>query len=77
MLRSELPLILRPTQPVVVAIWAVVTVFGIATLFQIFRPAYAPATWQRRLSMHLRNGLYANAAFDRLIGALRQKQAEV
>jgi NAD(P)H-quinone oxidoreductase subunit 5 len=72
-LRSELPLILRPTQPVVVAIWSVVTVFGIATLFQIFRPAYAPATWQRRLSMHLRNGLYANAGFDRLVGALRQK----
>ena len=75
-LRSELPLILRPTQPVVVAVWSVVTVFGIATLFQILRPAYAPTAWQRRLSVHLRNGLYANAAFDRLVGALRQQRVE-
>jgi NAD(P)H-quinone oxidoreductase subunit 5 len=75
-LRSELPLVLRPTAPVVIAIWSVVTVFGIATLFQIFRPAYTPAPWQRRLSLHLRNGLYANAGFDRLIGALRQNQAQ-
>ena len=70
-LRSELPLVIRPAQPVLVAIWLVVTVFGIATLFQMFRPAMTPAPWQRRLSVHLRNGLYANAAFDRLIGALR------
>ena len=74
-LRTELPLVIRSAQPVLVAIWLVVTVFGIATLFQIFRPSYTPAPWQRRLSLHLRNGLYANAGFDQLIGALRQKAA--
>jgi NAD(P)H-quinone oxidoreductase subunit 5 len=76
-LRSELPLVIRPAQPVLVAIWLVVTVFGIATLAQIFRPATTQSPWQRRLSVHLRNGLYANAAFDRLIGALRQKPARI
>jgi NAD(P)H-quinone oxidoreductase subunit 5 len=70
-LRSELPLVNRPVPPVLVAIWLVVTAFGIATLLQIFRPAGRQAMWQRRLSVHLRNGLYANAGFDRLIGALR------
>ncbi len=76
-LRSELPLVIRPARPVLVAIWSVVTVFGIATLLQIFRPAAAPAAWQRRLSVHLRNGLYANAGFDRLIGALSQASPRI
>jgi NAD(P)H-quinone oxidoreductase subunit 5 len=76
-LRSELPLVIRPAQPVLVAIWLVVTAFGIATLLQIFRPATTQAAWQRRLSVHLRNGLYANAGFDRLIGALRQNSAQI
>ncbi len=76
-LRSELPLVIRPAQPVLVAIWLMVMVFGIATLWQIFRPATTQGRWQRRLSLHLRNGLYANAGFDRLIGALRRKPAEI
>lgn len=74
-LQSELPLVIRPTPPVVWAIWSVVTIFGAATLFQLFRPAYAPRAWQRRLALHVRNGLYANARFDRLIGALRERQS--
>ena len=74
-LRPVLPLVVRPGPVVVVAIWSVVTVFGIATLFQIFRPAFAQPAWQRRLALHLRNGLYANAAFDRLVGALRSQPA--
>ena len=72
-------LVLGPVLPVAsqqaplvqAAIWGVVVVFGIATLFQIFRPARTQSAWQRRLALHLRNGLYANAAFDRLVGALR------
>jgi len=76
-LRSELPLVIRPAPPVLVAIWLMVTAFGIATLFQIFRPATTQGPWQRKLSLHLRNGLYANAGFDRLIGALRQKSAQI
>jgi NAD(P)H-quinone oxidoreductase subunit 5 len=74
-LHSELPLVIRPGLPVLVAVWLVVAMFAIATLLQMFRPASITSPWQRRLSVHLRNGLYANAAFDRLIGALRQKTA--
>ncbi len=76
-LRSELPHVIRPAQPVLVAIWLVVAAFGAATLFQIFRPAITQGPMQRKLSVHLRNGLYANAGFDRLIGALHQKSAQV
>jgi NAD(P)H-quinone oxidoreductase subunit 5 len=70
-LRPVLPIVAQPARALVVAIWTVVAAFGAATLFQIFRPAYDPPAWQRRLALHVRNGLYANAAFDKLIGALR------
>ena len=66
-----LPAVSQPAPLVQAAIWSVVVVFGIATLLQIFRPGIGQSRWQRRLALHLRNGLYANAAFDRLVGALR------
>jgi NAD(P)H-quinone oxidoreductase subunit 5 len=71
LLGPVLPVVGRPVPVVEAAIWSVVAIFGIATLLQIFRPAYTQRVWQRRLALHLRNGLYANAAFDRLVGALR------
>jgi NAD(P)H-quinone oxidoreductase subunit 5 len=75
MLAPVIPAVIHPTPVVQAAIWAVVAVFGIATLFQILRPARPDSAWQRRLALHLRNGLYANAAFDRLVGALRTSPA--
>jgi NAD(P)H-quinone oxidoreductase subunit 5 len=71
LLGPVLPAIIAPVPAVQVAIWTTVVVFGVATLFQIWRPARPASAWQRRLALHLRNGLYANAAFDRLVGALR------
>ena len=75
MLAPVIPGVIDPTPVVQAAIWAVVAVFGIATLFQILRPARPDSLWQRRLALHLRNGLYANAAFNRLVGALRTSPA--
>jgi NAD(P)H-quinone oxidoreductase subunit 5 len=75
LLASVVPAVIDPTPAVQVGIWTVVAVFGLATLFQIFRPAGTDRAWQRRLALHLRNGLYANAAFDRLVGALRTSAA--
>jgi NAD(P)H-quinone oxidoreductase subunit 5 len=71
LLAPVIPTVVHPTVAVQIAIWLTVAVFGIATLFQILRPTRADSPWQRRLALHLRNGLYANAAFDRLVGALR------
>ena len=75
LLGPVLPVVRSPLPVVEAAIWSVVVIFAVATLFQIFRPAYAQRAWQRRLALHLRNGLYANAAFDRLVGALRTATA--
>jgi NAD(P)H-quinone oxidoreductase subunit 5 len=71
LLAPVVPAVIHPTAAVQFAIWVTVAAFGVATLFQILRPARADSPWQRRLALHLRNGLYANAAFDRLVGALR------
>jgi NAD(P)H-quinone oxidoreductase subunit 5 len=71
LLSPVLPAVIHPVPAVHAAIWLVVAVFGVATLLQILRPARPDSAWQRRLALHLRNGLYANAAFDRLVGALR------
>ena len=71
LLGPVVPSVIDPVPVVQAAIWATVVVFGIATLFQILRPSWRDSAWQRRLALHLRNGLYANAAFDRLVGALR------
>jgi NAD(P)H-quinone oxidoreductase subunit 5 len=71
LLGPVLPLAIQPVPAVQAAIWLLVGAFAVATLFQILRPARPDSPWQRRLALHLRNGLYANAAFDRLVGALR------
>ncbi len=49
----------------------VVAAFAVVVAFQLRHPAHANSARRRRLAVHLRNGLYANAAFDRAVGALR------
>jgi len=49
----------------------VLAAFGAATVVQLALPRLDPVR-ARALQVHLRNGLYANALFDRLIGALRR-----
>jgi NAD(P)H-quinone oxidoreductase subunit 5 len=49
----------------------VVVAFAAIVLGQIREPTHTPTARQRALVVHLRNGFYANAVFDRLVGALR------
>ena len=55
-----------------VAVACVLAAFVAAVGFQIFEPARPSGTRRRALAVHLRNGLYANALFDRAIGALKR-----
>ena len=45
--------------------------FAAAATAQLLLPALARRPRWAALYVHLRNGLYANACFDRLVGALR------
>jgi NAD(P)H-quinone oxidoreductase subunit 5 len=47
-----------------------VLAFAAVVLVQILGPALPETPRGRRLAVHLRNGFYANALFDRLVGAL-------
>ena len=49
--------------------------FASIVLLQILEPTRAASARRRALAVHLRNGLYANAWFDRLIGSLRTASA--
>ena len=50
--------------------------FTAVVLLQIFEPGRAKTAPRRALAVHFRNGFYANALFDRLIGALRTPRTE-
>jgi NAD(P)H-quinone oxidoreductase subunit 5 len=49
----------------------VLAAFATVVGFQILEPATGTSARRRRWAVHLRNGLYANALFDRAVGALR------
>ena len=53
---------------------AVLAAFGAVVAMQIVEPAHGTSERRRRWAVHLRNGLYANAAFDRLVGAWRRPE---
>lgn len=46
--------------------------FAAVVALQIVEPTRPKSVRRRALAIHLRNGLYANALFDRVVGALRQ-----
>ncbi len=49
----------------------VLMAFGLVVFFQILAPLFGTSQTYTALAIHLRNGLYANAVLDRIIGSLR------
>ena len=54
----------------------VLAVFTAVVALQIIEPTRPTSARRRAIAVHMRNGLYANAVYDRLIGALRSAPAE-
>lgn len=54
-----------------VLVAAVLVAFATVVALQMLEPARGTSARRRRLAVHLRHGLYANAALDRLVGAWR------
>lgn len=58
--------------PVTLSLMAIViVVFGLATFLQLSLPVFGGSPRWAAAYVHVRNGLYANAVFDRFVGALR------
>ena len=70
-LAPAIPLARAPGAPLVVVTVAVVATFGLVTLLQLLLPRVYELPGWAVAYVFARNGLYANAYFDRLIGAAK------
>jgi len=75
LLYGALPSVIDRTVAHMALIGAVLAMFTTVVLMQVLHPAWADDPRRRRLAVHLRNGMYANAALDRAVGALRVPSA--
>ncbi|MCA9154486.1 MAG: hypothetical protein KDA38_06845 [Planctomycetales bacterium] len=73
LLHDVLPEIGRPSGLTLSLTGFVLLAFAVTVLLQIVGLERLQSTWARHLVVHLRNGLYANAIFDRLVGGLRHR----
>jgi len=71
LLHSVLPDPIPPAPGRLALIAVVLFAFGAAVLLQIVSPVLPESPRRHRWAVHLRNGFYANAWFDRAVGALR------
>lgn len=72
LLAGSVPAPPEPTGFGLVLMGTIVAAFGLVTVLQGLGPPAAASRLGRRLYVHLANGLYANAVFDRLVGAFRR-----
>lgn len=70
---AELPAPPQPGPLGFAVLGLAVASFGAVTLLQLAAPARAGSPVWRAFHVHLSNGLYANAVFDRLVGALDRR----
>ena len=68
---AQLPQLKEPNFAKTVLISIILLAFGTVTFIQILAPVLHTNATYRNLAIHLRNGFYANAIFDRIVGALR------
>lgn len=52
----------------------VLSIFAVTILVQLCSPRLSGYEWTRKMGIHLRNGLYANVIFDRMIGSLKNEK---
>jgi NAD(P)H-quinone oxidoreductase subunit 5 len=75
LMASQLP---EPSQPSLIKIGltgALLILFGITVLLQMLAPAISSKPAYRAWAVHIRNGFYLNALFDRLVGAFSLRTA--
>ncbi len=53
------------------ASWTILTAFMAVIGIQLLAPTFPSSEFGRALGIHLRNGLYANVVFDRMVGSLK------
>ncbi len=70
LLSAQIPVLTNPSILETGLISAILIIFGINVFIQILAPLFRAKPAYINLAIHLRNGLYANALFDRMVRAL-------
>lgn len=70
LIAAQIPVFTRPGLTETIIIIVFLTLFGMIVLMQILAPVLTSKPVYQTAAIHLRNGLYANALFDRMVNAL-------
>ncbi|WP_299249660.1 proton-conducting transporter membrane subunit [uncultured Cytophaga sp.] len=76
LIANQLPALVQPSLVEMVLIVSILLVYVIAVFIQILSPYLTQTSVYQSWAIHLRNGFYVNALFDRLVGALRIKDSK-
>lgn len=76
-LANQVPALALPEWGKIVTAGILLLAFGLVVFIQIIAPQLSPNPYYRSLAIHVRNGFYANALFDRLVGALSVHTTEM
>jgi len=70
LLSSQVPELTVPGAGKIIAAGILLLAFGLAVFLQLIAPKLSRKPFYQALAIHVRNGCYANALFDRLVNAL-------
>ena len=70
-LGSQIPAENTPSNVIQAGAMIMLSLFTMAILIQLFSPRLGRLSWTKTVGIHIRNGLYANVIFDRMIGSLK------
>ncbi|MEO1054100.1 MAG: proton-conducting transporter membrane subunit [Bacteroidota bacterium] len=74
LLASQLPVSATPSMAIKWAASTLIAIYAITVFIQLISPRLKPGDFGYRLGVHLRNGLYVNVIFDRIIGSLKHEK---
>ncbi|QLE01198.1 NADH/ubiquinone/plastoquinone (complex i) [Galbibacter sp. BG1] len=75
LLATQLPTLSQPNMIITVLIAGVLLLYGITVVGQMLAPSLATSSYWTKVGFHFRNGWYANAILDRLVGALNNSSS--
>jgi len=70
LIASQIPELITPSHYELIIICVILFVFGAVTFIQIASPLFSNRPAYQALAIHIRNGLYVNTLFDRIVRAL-------
>ncbi len=74
LLEGQLPNKFEPGMAITIASYTVITFYALAVVLQLIAPNLKPGSSGYQMGIHLRNGLYVNVIFDRMIGSLKNEK---